>query len=46
MGAGSAERPKAVRWQVLREILITWFVTIPVAAILSVFFYLLFSRLL
>ncbi|MFQ5867875.1 MAG: anion permease [bacterium] len=46
MGAGSAERPKAVRWQVLREILITWFITVPVAAMLSVFFYLLFSRLL
>jgi len=46
MGAGSAEKPKAVRWEVLREILITWFVTIPVAAILSVFFYLLINRLL
>ena len=46
MGAGSAERPKGVRWEALREILITWLVTIPVAAILSVFVYFLINRLL
>jgi len=46
MGAGSAERPKAVRWEVLREILITWLVAIPVVAILSTFVYLLINRLL
>jgi len=44
MGAGSAERPKGVRWDALREILITWLVTIPVAAILSIFVYLFINR--
>jgi PiT family inorganic phosphate transporter len=46
MGAGSAEKPKGVRWEVLIEILITWFVTIPVSAILSVFFYFLINIIL
>jgi len=45
MGAGSAERVKAVRWEVMREIVVTWVVTIPAVSILSIFFYLLISGL-
>lgn len=36
IGAGAAERVKKVRWQVGREMLITWLVTIPVTFILAV----------
>ncbi|HNW94531.1 MAG TPA: inorganic phosphate transporter, partial [bacterium] len=32
MGSGAAERPKAVRWGVIGNILMTWFITIPGAA--------------
>ena len=46
MGAGSAERLKAVRWEVTREILITWIITIPVVAMLSIFIYLVLNRVL
>jgi inorganic phosphate transporter, PiT family len=41
MGVGAAERVSKVRWQVGREMLITWLVTIPASAILSGLFYLL-----
>jgi inorganic phosphate transporter, PiT family len=33
MGAGSAERPKAVRWSKAGEIVFTWLVTVPVTAL-------------
>ena len=33
MGAGAAERPKAVRWGKAEEILFTWFITLPVTAL-------------
>jgi len=45
MGAGSADRPKGVRWEALREILISWIVTMPVAALLSIFIYFLINSL-
>ena len=35
IGAGAAERIKKVRWRVGREMLITWFVTIPVTFVLA-----------
>ncbi|MCJ7645970.1 inorganic phosphate transporter [bacterium] len=45
-GASSAERPKGVRWEVIREILITWLVTIPVVAMLSMLIYLVINKFL
>jgi PiT family inorganic phosphate transporter len=35
MGVGSADRPRAVRWEKAREIAITWVVTIPGAALMA-----------
>jgi PiT family inorganic phosphate transporter len=35
MGVGAAERISKVRWQVGREMLVTWLITIPVTAVLS-----------
>ena len=35
MGVGSAERPTAVKWETAKNILITWIITVPAAAIMS-----------
>ena len=43
MGVGTAERYKAVHWNVSGKILISWFITIPIAGTLGALFYLLFS---
>lgn len=39
MGVGAAKRFKGVRWNIARQIIIAWFVTIPSAAIVSVLAY-------
>lgn len=39
MGIGASERPKAVRWSKAREIVTTWLITIPGAALMSICFY-------
>jgi PiT family inorganic phosphate transporter len=36
MGIGASERPKAVRWAKAREIVSTWIITLPGAAMVSV----------
>jgi inorganic phosphate transporter, PiT family len=41
MGIGSSERPKAVRWAKAFEIVTTWLITIPGAALMSISCYLL-----
>lgn len=35
MGIGASERPKAVRWAKARDIVTTWLITIPGAALMS-----------
>jgi PiT family inorganic phosphate transporter len=40
MGAGAAERLSKVRWQVGREMITTWFLTIPATAAVSALLYL------
>jgi PiT family inorganic phosphate transporter len=44
MGAGAADRIKKVRWQVGKEMVITWFLTIPVTAFISVLLFLIFQE--
>lgn len=39
MGVGAADRMKAVRWHKAIEIVITWFVTIPAAALVAAIVY-------
>jgi inorganic phosphate transporter, PiT family len=46
MGVGAAERISKVRWQVGREMLITWLVTIPTTAVLSALTFLIFTALI
>ena len=40
MGIGASERPKAVRWNKAGEIVATWLITIPGAALMSISCYL------
>lgn len=46
MGIGASERPKAVRWGKAFEIVTTWLITIPGAAIMSICCYLLVRAVL
>jgi PiT family inorganic phosphate transporter len=39
MGIGASERPKAVRWSKAREIVTTWLITMPGAALMSILCY-------
>jgi PiT family inorganic phosphate transporter len=39
MGVGAAERPKAVHWDKAKEIVLTWLITMPGAATMSVVIY-------
>ena len=41
MGIGASERPKAVRWNKAFEIVTTWLITIPGAALMSISCYLI-----
>lgn len=43
MGVGSAERYKAVKWNVAGRILVSWFITIPIAGALGAALYFVFS---
>jgi inorganic phosphate transporter, PiT family len=46
MGVGAAERIRAVRWGKALEIVFTWFVTLPGAAVLAMVFHALIKRIL
>jgi PiT family inorganic phosphate transporter len=46
MGAGAAERISKVRWQVGREMVTTWLLTIPTTAALSALFYLILNAVI
>ncbi|MEK9170289.1 MAG: inorganic phosphate transporter [Patescibacteria group bacterium] len=35
MGAGAAFRPKMIRWQVAKDMVMVWFITIPVSALVA-----------
>ena len=39
MGVGSAERLSKVRWQVGREMVVAWVLTIPISSLLAILFY-------
>lgn len=43
MGVGAAEHYKSVHWLVAKRILLSWFITIPIAGALGALLYLLFS---
>jgi PiT family inorganic phosphate transporter len=45
LGAGAAERMRAIRWGVATQILTAWFVTIPVVAVSAGMLYLVLARL-
>ncbi|MGM9943567.1 MAG: anion permease [Lysinibacillus sp.] len=39
MGVGAAQRVKGVRWGTARKMVITWFITIPISALMGVLFF-------
>ena len=39
MGVGAAKRLHGVRWNIARQIVIAWFVTIPSSAVVALLFY-------
>jgi inorganic phosphate transporter, PiT family len=45
MGVGSAENYKMVNWRIVREILISWVITIPLPAAASALIYMIFNRI-
>lgn len=45
MGIGASERPKSVRWGTAKEIVGTWLITMPGAAVVSIGIYLLIQLL-
>lgn len=46
MGTGAAERVNMVRWNLGRDIVISWLLTIPASALVSAGLYLIFSRII
>ncbi len=44
LGAGAAERMRAVRWGVVTQILMAWLITIPIVALGAAIVYLLLAR--
>jgi len=45
MGVGAADRYKIVHWQIVRQIITAWFITIPASAAVSAIIYVLFNLL-
>jgi inorganic phosphate transporter, PiT family len=39
MGSGAAERPNKIRWQIARDMLLTWLITIPLSGVFSALVY-------
>ena len=39
MGVGSAQRVKGVNWGTARKMVLTWFITIPISAVMGFFFF-------
>ncbi len=44
LGVGSAERASMIRWQVVRQIVIAWLLTIPMSAAIAALCYLIVKR--
>lgn len=43
MGVGAAQRIKGVNWAIARKIVITWFITMPISALMAGIFFLILS---
>ena len=39
MGAGSVHRVSAVRWGIVRRVIVAWIITIPASALVAAVFY-------
>ncbi|MDP3052315.1 MAG: inorganic phosphate transporter [bacterium] len=45
MGAGAAFRPKMIRWQVAKDMVMVWFITIPVSALAAGLSFLVLNKI-
>lgn len=45
MGVGAAQRVKGVKWGMARKIVITWFITLPISAVMAGAFYFVYSMI-
>jgi len=45
MGAGAAFRPKMVRWQIAQDMLVVWFITIPVSGLVAGLSFLVLNKI-
>ena len=45
MGAGAAFRPKMIRWQVAKDMVMVWFITIPVSALVAGLSFLVLNKI-
>jgi inorganic phosphate transporter, PiT family len=43
MGVGAADEYKMVHWSIAKEIILAWFITIPMSAVVSALIYILFN---
>ena len=43
MGVGAAQRVKGVNWAIARKIVLTWFITMPISAVMAGVFFLLLN---
>jgi PiT family inorganic phosphate transporter len=46
MGAGSAFRPKMVRWQVAQDMIVAWLITIPASGIMAGLIFFILKKIL
>ncbi|MHB9019840.1 MAG: inorganic phosphate transporter [Minisyncoccota bacterium] len=45
MGAGAAFRPKMIRWKIAQDIVIVWFITMPVSGLVAGLSYLVLNKI-
>lgn len=45
LGAGAAFRPKMVRWQIAKDIIIVWFITIPASGLIAGLAFLVLNKI-
>lgn len=45
MGAGAAFRPKMVRWQIAQDMVVVWFITIPVSGLVAGLTFLVLNKI-
>jgi len=45
MGAGAAFRPKMIRWKIAQDIVVVWFITIPVTGLVAGLLFIVLNKI-